>query len=217
MSPLVLHSHPLASFCHKVLIALYENEIPFEHRIVDLRDQASSAPLREAWAVGKIPVLFDGARAIAETTIIVEYLQQRYPGARLLLPADSEQRLTVRLWDRFFDNYVQAPMQRIVFDKLRGWSDPGVDDARETLRTAYEMLEKQLGQAWVTGDEFTLADCAAAPALFYARTLEPVTSPKLSAYFERLIARPSVARVLEEARPWVANYPFADRVEARFR
>ncbi|HEX5657131.1 MAG TPA: glutathione S-transferase C-terminal domain-containing protein, partial [Polyangiales bacterium] len=106
---------------------------------------------------------------------------------------------------------------RIVFDKLKGWNDPGVDDARETLRTAYEMLDRQLGDAWAIGSSFTLADCAAAPALFYARTLEPIASKKVEAYFERLIARPSVARTLEEARPWIANYPFADRVEARFR
>ncbi|HEX5659664.1 MAG TPA: glutathione S-transferase family protein, partial [Polyangiales bacterium] len=109
MAKLVLHSHPLASFCHKVLIGLYEAEVPFEHRIVDLSDPVSSAPLREAWAVGKIPVLFDGSTAIAETTIILEYVDRQ----QVLFPADRAQCLQARLWDRFFDSYVQAPMQRI--------------------------------------------------------------------------------------------------------
>jgi glutathione S-transferase len=210
MAQLVLHSHPLASFCHKVLIGLYEAEIPFEHRVVDLSDPVASAPLREAWPVGKIPVLFVGERAIAETTIILEDV------AEALFPVDREQRLQARLWDRFFDNYVQVPMQRIVFDQLQRWNDPGVADARDTLRTAYGMLERQLTSEWVVGPQFTIADCAAAPALFYARTLEPLPS-RSAAYFERLIARPSVARVLEEARPYLAHYPFADHVEARFR
>ncbi len=217
MSQLVLHHHPLASFCWKVTIGLYEAEIPFEHRIVDLGDPVSSAPLREAWPVGKIPVLFDGARAIAETTIILEYLEQRHPGPATLFPADSEQRLSARLWDRFFDNYVQVPMQRIVWDKVQGWNDPGVAEARATLRTAYEMLDRQLTDTWVTGADFTVADCAAAPSLFYARTLEPSTSKKLNAYFERLLERPSVVRTVAEARPYFAMYPFADKLEARFR
>jgi glutathione S-transferase len=219
MPQLILHSHPLASFCHKVLIGLYENGIPFEHRIVDLADPASSKRLRDAWAVGKIPVLFEGERAIAETTIILEYLQQRHPGPVALFPADSERRLEARLWDRFFDNYVQAPMQRIVSDRLRPEDKRdalAVEESEAVLRTAYEMLDKQLRGDWVVGD-FSIADCAAAPALFYARTLVPLTFPRVEAYFECLVERASFARVLDEAKPYLQLYPFVEAVEARFR
>lgn len=219
MAKLTLHMHPLASFCHKVLIGLFENGTAFEARTIDLGDPVASAPLREAWAVGKIPVLFDGDRAVPETTIILEYLAQHHPGPVALFPGDPEQLLAARLWDRFFDSYVQVPLQKVVADRLRepGQRDPlGVEEAKATLQTAYEMLERQLTATWATGDEFTLADCAAAPALFYARTLVPVTQPRISAYFERLLARPSFARVLGEARPFFKFYPYAEALEARF-
>ena len=221
---LTLYFHPLASFCHKVLIALYENGTPFEAQIVDLADPDSSAELLRHWPVGKIPVLFDDAtgRAIPETSIIIEYLTRHYPGPVALLPNEEDRRLEVRLWDRFFDLYVSVPMQKIVVDRLRpeGQSDPyGVADARATLGTAYGMIERQLaGREWVASSGFSLADCSAAPALFYASIVEPFGDgrPALTAYFECLLARPSVARTIDEARPYFSNFPYRDAMPARF-
>lgn len=206
-----------------MLIGLYENQTPFEAKTVDLSDPVASAPLRDAWALGKIPVLFDGDKAVPETTIMLEYLAQHYPGPVALFPTDPEAALDARLWDRFFDSYVQVPMQKIVAERLRpeGQRDPyGEDDARTTLRTAYGMLSRQLargGGPWVIGSAFTVADCAAAPALFFARTLVPIEDARVSAYFERLVERPSFARVLREARPYLSFYPYQEALEARFR
>ncbi len=221
---LVLYMHPLASFCHKVLIALYENGTPFEPRTIDLADEASSADLYESWPVGKIPVLRDTARnrAIPETSIIIEYLQTHYPGPVRLIPEDADSALDARLWDRFFDLYVSVPMQKIVLDRLRpeDRKDPaGVSDAFDTLKTAYDMIEHHLdGKAWANGTAFGIADCAALPALFFAETLLPFSQShaNLSAYFERLLARPSVARTLEEARPYFQYYPYWQKLDARF-
>ncbi|KRB60255.1 glutathione S-transferase [Rhizobium sp. Root708] len=223
--PLVLYGHPLASFCHKVLIALYESGTAFEDRLVDLANEDSRADFLSLWPVGKMPMLRDEARnrTVPETTIIIEYLELHYPGAQRLLPLEDGDALQVRLWDRFFDLYVQTPMQKIVGDTLRpdGAKDPhGVAEARTTLETAYDMIEAQLGaQAWVCGDNFTMADCAAAPALFYAETLVPFgeARPLLKAYYERLLARPSFARVLEEAMPYFRFYPHRDNLPLRFR
>ena len=215
---LTLYFHPLASFCHKVLIALYENDTPFTGRIVDLMDEGSSARFLAVWPVGKMPVLRDESRdrTIPETTIIIEYLDQLYPGRRPLLPVGEDARLDARLWDRFFDLYVQVPMQKIVIDRLRaeGEHDPrGVAEARDTLRTAYDMLERQLaGKTWAIGEDFTIADCAAAPALFYAGIVAPFSPshPNVAAYFARLLARPSFKRVIAEARPYFQFFPFKD-------
>lgn len=218
-----LYYHPLASFCHKVLIALYENETPFEPVLVDLGDASASAPFLEMWPVGKIPVLRDEARkqTIPETTIILEYLQEHCPSGQRLLPDDAALRLQARLWDRFFDNYVQVPMQKIVVDRLRPEAERdarGVQDARQTLGTAYAMLEKQLAaKTWAIGEAFTIADCAAAPALFYSGMVEPFAKyPAISAYFERLLARPSFRRVLKEAHPYFKNFPYFERMPQRF-
>jgi len=212
---LQLWFHPLASFCHKALIALYENEIPFEPVIVDLADEASSAAFRAVWPMAKMPVLRDGTRdrTVAESTIVVEYLDAFYPGPTRFLPADPDRAWQTRLWDRFFDHYVQEPMQKIVTDRLRpaGTNDAyGVEQAKAQLRTAYALLEAELGaRTWTMGDAFTLADCAAAPALFYASTVAPFghTQRQLSAYLGRLMARPSFARVLEEAQPYFKLFP----------
>lgn len=222
---LILYMHPLASFCHKVLIALYENETPFEAHIVNLADEGEAAKFLALWPVGKIPVLHDEARdaTIAETTIIIEYLERYYPGASPLLPANEEARLDARLWDRFFDLYVHVPMQKIVTDRLRpdGAGDPqGVAEARATLDTAYGMIERQMaGGGWAIGDAFSVADCAATPALFYAGIVHPFPAecPNLTAYFERLIARSSVARVIAEARPYFDNFPYKEAMPERFR
>jgi glutathione S-transferase len=221
---LTLYYHPLASFCHKVLIALYENATPFRPVIVDLADEASSAEMMAYWPVGKFPVLRDEVRGqtVPETTIIIEYLADHHPGPVALVPADREQAREARLWDRVFDSYVMAPMSKIVTDRLRppGQADSaGVAEARRTLDTAYALCERHLaGRTWAAGDVFTLADCAAAPALFYADIVHPFAAghPSLAAYFERLLARPSFARVLVEARPYFGNFPYRERMPARF-
>ncbi|NJM29512.1 MAG: glutathione S-transferase family protein [Rhizobiales bacterium] len=221
---LILHMHPLASFCHKVLIALYENETPFEAKIVDFGAPEDRDSLTAMWPAGKIPVLQDKARnrAIPETTIIIEYLEQHYPGKRPLLPKDETERLNVRLWDRFYDQYVHQPMQRIVADRIRPQDvrDPyGVAEARETLKTAYGMIDKQAASnRWAAGDAFTMADCAACPALFYAGIIEPFgdAHPVTAAYFERLYERNSVRRVLEEAKPYFGMFPYRELMPQRF-
>jgi glutathione S-transferase len=222
---LVLYQHPLASFCHKVLIALYESGIPFDNRIVDLGNEASRAELSGFWPLCKIPVMRDEARkmTVPETSIMIEYAEQHYPGIARMLPSDADACLQVRLWDRVFDHYVQEPMQKIVADRMRpeGSKDPaGVAGAEKTLRTAYDMIESQLAdRQWIVGNAFSMADCAAAPALFYAGTLVDFGGerPKLRAYYQRLLARPSFARVLREAMPYFKYYPFHERLAPEFR
>lgn len=222
---LTLFYHPLASFCWKVQIALYENGTPFGGEIVNLADTTSSARFFELWPVGKMPLLHDKQRdqTVPETTIIIEYLQQHYPGALALLPANEDTRLDARLWDRFYDLYVQTPMQRIVSNQLRAENerDPRtVAEAHSALRLAYDMVERQLtNRTWTVGEEFSIADCAAFPALFYATTLEAFADAheNARAYFERLVQRPSIMRVLEEARPYFQLYPFQHAIPQRFR
>ncbi|HMN44919.1 MAG TPA: glutathione S-transferase family protein [Povalibacter sp.] len=221
---LVLHMHPLSGFCHKVLIALYESGTPFEARTIDLFDTAQHARHYEMWPMGKIPVLRDEKRncTVPETSIIIEYLEQFYPGPQPLLPHDATALLDARLWDRVFDLYVAIPMQKIVGDRLRadGEKDPrGVTEARTVLGMAYGMIDRQLAtRRWAIGDTFTLPDCAAAPALFYAGIVEPfpASCPHLAAYFERLLERPSVRRTLGEARPWFQYFPYREAMPARF-
>lgn len=216
---LTLYYHPLASYCWKVLIALYEHGTSFAPRFVDLADPAQRAELAALWPLARFPVLRDGDRVVPESSIIVEHLDRHHPGSRPLVPADPDLALEVRRWDRLLDSYVQASVQEIVADRLRG---AGGDVARAyaTLATTYALLERQLGATgWLAGDAFSLADCAAAPALFYAATLQPLPAhaARLRAYFERLVARPSVRRVLDEARPHFGSYPFAGAIEPRFR
>jgi glutathione S-transferase len=221
---LTLYYHPLSSFCHKVLVALYENATAFEGRIVNLADETSSAELRAFWPMGKIPVLRDEARGrtFPETSIIIEYVNQRHPGPVELIPADPERALQARLWDRFFDLYVNVPMQKIVGDRFRpsGQGDSvGVDQAKDALRQAYAVAERQLeNRTWATGDTFSMADCAAAPALFYADIVLPFSTsyPNTAAYFRRLTERPSFARVLVEARPYFHMFPLRDQIPSRF-
>ncbi|MFL6551228.1 MAG: glutathione S-transferase family protein [Povalibacter sp.] len=222
---LTLFYHPLASFCWKVQIALYENGTEFRGEIVNFADKQSSARFFELWPVGKIPLLVDEQhdRTVPETTIIIEYLDRHYPGHRPLLPNHEDQRLDARLWDRFYDLYVQTPMQRIVANQLRPQNerDPrAVDESTSALRLAYEMIERQMAdRTWAIGEEFSIADCAAFPALFYAMTLQPFSEAhaKTAAYFERLVQRPSIMRVIEEARPYFQFYPFCEAIAQRFR
>jgi glutathione S-transferase len=224
MMALTLLFHPLSSFCWKALIALYENGTEFQPQIIDLGDAASQAQLADLWPLTKFPVLRDHKRdrTVPETSIIIEYLQTHYPGPVRLLPEDAELCLEARLWDRFFDLYVSVPVQKIVGDRLRPEAnrDPhGIADARKTLNKAYDMIERQVAKgAWAVGSDFTMADCAAAPALFYASILQPFDArhPALAAYFERLLQRPSVVRVLAEARPYFSMFPYKDAMPARF-
>jgi glutathione S-transferase len=219
--PLTLYYHPLASFCHKVLIALYENDIGFDRRIINLADEKDRAELLSVSPIGKFPVIRDHARGrdLAETTIIIEYLDHFFAGERPLIPREWEAALQVRLWDRLFDTYVQLPMQQIVSDKMRPVRGD-VSKERATLDMAYGMIERQLSdRIWAAGADFSMADCAAAPALFFSSTLQPFPTPlsRLRAYFDRLMDRPSVQRVIEEARPYFQFYPFADDIPKRFR
>lgn len=221
---LTLYIHPLASFCHKVLIPLYENEVAFIAETVDLMNPGEAADHLARWPVGKIPVLHDGGRdrIVAETSIIIEYLHRHYPGPAPMLPDDADVLLDARLWDRFFDLYVSQPMQKIVTDRIRpeGCNDPfGVADARRTLDTAYAMIERRMaGRRWACGEAFGIADCSAAPGLFFASIVHPFAADQenLAAYFERILARPSMQRVLAEARPWFSLFPYCDAIPARF-
>ena len=217
---LTLYYHPLSSFCHKVLLALYEKSVEFERRIINLADAGERAELQRVSPIGKFPVIRDHARKrdLPETSIIIEYLDQHYSPELPLIPHEPDTALEVRLWDRVFDLYVQGPMNRIVDDRLRG-TNGNLAQERSILDTAYVMVDRQLGsQTWVAGQAFSMADCAAAPALFYASTVHafPDDLDRLSAYFDRLMERPSVRRVLEEARPYFSLYPFADSIPQRF-
>ncbi len=219
--PLTLFYHPLSSFCHKALIALYEHGAPFTPRLVNLGDPADRALLQAAWPMTKFPVLRDQPRGrdVAESTIIIEYLDHHYAGAHKLIPDERDAALEVRLWDRVFDNYVQGPLQAIVGDRIHG-AGADLSQQHATLAMAYRMIDERVAtRSWVGGEAFSMADCAAAPALFYASTLQPFTTdcPHLAAYFERLMARASVQRVISEAKPYFAMYPFADNIPERFR
>jgi glutathione S-transferase len=213
---LKLYFHPLSSFCQKVLIALYENDTPFEPRIVDLMDEASRAAFLKIWPIGKFPVLRDegNARTIPESTIIIEYLDQHYPGTTRFIPADPDRARDCRMSDRFYDLHVHLHMQTVVGDKLRpdGHKDPfGVEQANARLQTAYGMIEAEMAtKTWAMGDAFSMADCAAAPALYYANRLMPFgeTHKNVAAYLARLMGRPSFARALKEAEPYRHLLPF---------
>jgi glutathione S-transferase len=212
---LQLYFHPLSSFSQKVLIALYENDTPFEPHIVNFGDEASRREFLELWRVGKIPALKDTARDsfVPETSIIIEYLDRHYPGATRFIPVDTDVARQMRLRDRFFDLYINVPMQKIVGDRLRaeGQHDPfGVDEARRLLSTALELVDQAMGaKEWAAGSEFSMADCAAAPALWYANEVQPFADkhPNARAYLQRLMARPSFARALREAEPYLQYFP----------
>jgi glutathione S-transferase len=214
---LTLHFHPLASYCHKVLIALYENDTPFTPNIVDLGNESERAALLKLWPIGKFPVLRDNARnqTLPEATIIIEYLDRYYPGRTQFLPADADRALQTRLRDRFYDLYVHEPMQKMVGDRIRpdGKKDPhGVEEAGARLLISYGMIDQEMAERkWAMGEAFSLADCAAGPALFYANEVMPFedTHKNVAAYFSRLKARPSYARVLQEAEPYFAMFPRA--------
>lgn len=212
--PFKLYYHPLSSFCQKVLIALYENDIPFDGEITDVVSPEGRAAFVRIWPIVKFPVLRDEAtgRIVPESSIIIEYLQHHEPCKAALVPADSDRAHEVRLWDRFFDLHVNAPMQKVMSDRRRpdGKRDPfGVAEARDALITAYRVLDRGLGgKQWAAGEEFSMADCAAAPALFYANLIVQFGDfSHIAAYFGRLSQRPSYARVRREAEPYLQLVP----------
>jgi glutathione S-transferase len=212
---LTLYYHPLASFCWKVLIALYENETPFTAQLIDLADATSRAELERNWPIAKFPVLHDLANSeiVPESTIIVEYLMQHYPGRAQLIPRDPDRAREARLRDRFFDLYVHEPMQKIVGDRLRPANERdryGVNQARALLATAYAMIDREMRtRVWAVADEFSLADCAVMPALYYGNRVAPIAADHAAtlSYLDRLLARASCARVIREAEPYFAMFP----------
>jgi glutathione S-transferase len=212
---LKLYFHPLSSFCHKVLVALYENNTPFEPYIVDLASETARADFKKIWPIGKFPVLRDEARdqTVPESSTIIEYLAQHYPGKTQLVPADPDLARQTRMRDRFYDLYVNVPMQKVVTDRLRpaGKNDPhGVEEAKALLQTACGMIDQEMKtRTWAMGDAFSMADCAAAPAMFYANLVMPFgdTYKNAAAYLDRLMERPSFARAVKEAQPYFASFP----------
>jgi glutathione S-transferase len=220
---LKLYFHPLSGYCQKVLMALYENETPFGPHIVDLGDPASSENFKKIWPIGKFPVLRDDAldRTIPESSIIIEYLAQHYPGKTKLVPDDRDLARQARMRDRFFDLYVTEPMAKVVTDRLRpaGKNDPyGVAHAKASLQTACGVIEQEMArrtgtktgtQIWAMGDVFSMADCSAAPALYYANLVMPLgpAFPNVAAYLDRLMQRSSFARAVADAEPYRAMFP----------
>jgi glutathione S-transferase len=210
---LTLHFHPLSSFCHKALIALYENDTPFQKNIVNLMDPGEAAAFKALWPCGQFPVLQDGARTIPESSVIIEHLDLHHPGKTRFIPADPKRALEVRLKDRFYDLQLHLHMQKVVGDRLRpdGKKDPhGVEDARRRLTIALDVIDAEMaGKTWAVGDDFTMADCAAAPPLFYINKVFPLadTHRNAAAYLRRLLERPSYAQAIAEATPYFSMFP----------
>jgi len=206
-----LYGHPFSSYYQKALIAFYENDIPFEFRM--LADEKIAAEHAALWPLKKMPVLVDAGRTLVESSIIVEYLDLHHPGVARMVPEDPVVALDVRMMDRFFDNYVMTPMQKIVGDSLRGADnrDPqGVADAHAMLATAYRWPDERMrGREWAAGNAFSLADCASAPSLFYADWVHPIGEAltNVRAYRKHLLARPSFDRAVDEARPYRPLFP----------
>jgi len=210
---LALYAHPFASFCWKVVIALHERDIAFEYRQVDDQHPEHGAALKALWPVGQFPVLVDGDTSVIESSVIIEHLDLAHGTAPPMVPADPRGALEARMLDGILDDYVHAPMQRIVGDFIRPAEqrDPlTVEQATVTLNRSYDWLEHRMStRTWAATDRFGLADCAAAPALFYADWVVPIGAgrPHLAAYRARLLARPSVVRVVDAARPWRQYFP----------
>jgi glutathione S-transferase len=207
-----LYAHPFSSYSQKAEIAFYENGIAYDLAMLSPDNPAAGVELAALSPVGKFPLLVDGDAVVFEATAIIEHLAQRHPGPLKLIP-DGEAGVRVRMLDRVFDNYVMTPTQKLVFDQLRAEPDRdphGVAEARKMLETIYAWLDKELaGRTWAAGEDFSLADCAAAPSLFFADWAHPINAKHatLKAYRARLLARPSVARAVDEARPFRSYFP----------
>ncbi len=213
---LTLYYHPLSSFCWKTLIALYEADLAFEPRLVNLGDPADRAAFQAVWPLAKFPVLRDHARGktVPESSVIIDYLARVEPSAAALVPGDPDRALQTRLLDRLVDNYIHLPFQRVVDERMRPQDkhDPfGAERSRDRIRAGYDLIAPMIAGPWAMGESFTLADCAALPALFYADYAVSLADwPALAAYLARLKARPSVARVLVEAEPFFQYFPLKD-------
>jgi glutathione S-transferase len=209
--PLTLYAHPFSSYSQKVLIALWENDTPFTYR--HLEHEGAGAEMVALWPINKFPVLVDDRQTIVESSIIIEHLDLHHAGPQRFLPDDKAAALDVRFMDRFFDIYIMGEMQKPVFEAIKGAAghkDEALAAAATSLETAYAWLEARLaGHTWACGETFTLADCAAAPALFYADWVHEIGAhfPVLRAYRTRLLARPSIARAVEEGRPYRHYFP----------
>jgi glutathione S-transferase len=207
------YGHPFSSYCMKALIAFYENDIPFEWRMVSPEHPENGAAWAAKWPMKKFPMIVDGDTQVMEATSIIEYLAVAHPGPVKLIPADPRTAVEVRMMDRIFDNYVMTPQGKCVFDFIKPPEnrDPtGVADAKTMLETIYAWLDQRMaGREWAVGNSFTLADCAAAPSLFYADWTHaiPERFTTLIAYRKRLLARPSFARAVDEARPYRPFFP----------
>lgn len=204
-----LFAHPFSSYCQKVLIALYENATPFEYRMLSPEEPETGTEFAKLWPLGRFPLLLDGGRMVVESSTIIEYLQLRHPGPVALIPADGEAMIEAGMLDRIFDGYIMTPMTKLVVDAMRpakGADAIGVVEARTLLDKSYARLA---GRVWATGDDFSIADCAAAPSLFYADWAHPIGEDHLTlrAYRARLLERPSFARAVDEARPYRALFP----------
>ena len=209
---LQLFGHPFSSYTWKALIALYENATPFDFRVLEAAYPENADELAKRWPLKKFPVLVDGERFVAEASVIIDYLAVHYPGPVALIPADADAAIEVRMLDRLFDNYIMTPMQKFVGDALRpevGHDPHGVAEAKTMLDTAYAILDRWMAtREWAAGS-FTMADCAAAGALFYADWVHPIPEAlgNARAYRARLLARSSVSRCVEEARPYRHYFP----------
>jgi glutathione S-transferase len=210
---LQLFAHPFSSYCQKALIAFYENDTPFTFRMLSSDEPGNGEEFAKLWPIKRFPVLLDDGRTILEATSIIEHLTVRHPGPVRLIPEDPDAAVEVRMMDRVFDNYVMTPQGSIVFNSLRQPQDRdpyGDTQARSMLETSYAWLDERMAdREWAVGETFTLADCAAAPSLFYADWTHPI-DPRfgnLLAYRRRLLARPSFARAVDEARPYRSYFP----------
>jgi glutathione S-transferase len=210
---LVLYGHPFSSYTQKALIAFYENATPFEFKLLDPATPENFAAFKKLWPIGKFPILEDQGVTIFEATTIIEHLAIHHAGPLRLIPADPKPALDVRMMDRIFDNYVMTPMNWIVLDALRtpdAKHAQSVAQGRALLDTAYRWLDERMaGRVWASGDAFSMADCAAAPSLFYADWAHPIPEElsNLRGYRSRLLARPSFARAVDEARPYRNYFP----------
>ena len=210
---LQLFAHPFSSYCQKALIALYENNTAFTFRMLSPEDPATGQEFAGLWPIKRFPILTDNGRTLVEATTIIEYLDHYYPGAVRLIPANAKDAIEVRMMDRVFDNYISTPQQRVVFDALRkpeARDAQGVAEARAMLDTTYAWLDDLMSsREWAAGERFSLADCAAAPALFYADWTHAIDRRfgNLQAYRSRLLARPSFARAVDEARVYRPFFP----------
>ncbi|HEY5722955.1 MAG TPA: glutathione S-transferase family protein [Allosphingosinicella sp.] len=208
---LQLFSHPFSSYCQKVLVALWEKEIPFTYR--NLEEPNSAAERASLWPLGRFPVLLDGSETVVESSIIIEHLDLRHEGPIRLIPEDKIAALEVRFMDRCFDNYVMDVMSKPVFEAIKGEAgrkEAAMAEAAQALDIAYAWLEDRLKtRTWAAGGDFTMADCAAAPSLFYADWVHGISPEfgRLREYRAQLLERPSFARAVEEARPYRSYFP----------